>query len=55
MPVSRPFAPDKIFAHKDRVAEWLETGSSKPVTVEMDMTNVCNQACPHCFGFYPER
>lgn len=19
------------------------------------MTNVCNQKCPHCFGFYPER
>jgi MoaA/NifB/PqqE/SkfB family radical SAM enzyme len=52
---SRPFAADKIFAHKDRVAEWLATGRSRPVTVELDMTNVCNQKCPHCFGFYPER
>ncbi|MDX6769547.1 MAG: radical SAM protein [Elusimicrobiota bacterium] len=53
--MSRPFAPDKIFAHKDRVAEWLATGRSRPVTVELDMTNACNQKCPHCFGFYPER
>ena len=50
-----PFAPDKIFAHKDRVAEWLETGGSRPITAELDMTNACNQDCPHCFGYYPER
>lgn len=37
------------------MAEWLDTGRSRPVTVELDMTNVCNQKCPHCFGFYPER
>lgn len=56
-PDSRPqaFAPDKIFAQKDRVAEWLKTGVSRPVTVELDMTNVCNQKCPHCFGYWPER
>lgn len=54
-PRLRPFAPDKIFAHKDRVEEWLQTGRSKPIIFEMDMTNACNQKCPHCFGFYPER
>ena len=55
--VSRPqaFAPDKIFAHKDRVERWLKTGVSRPVTVELDMTNVCSQKCPHCFGYWPER
>lgn len=37
------------------MAEWLAGGPSRPVTVELDMTNVCNQKCPHCFGFYPER
>lgn len=52
---SRHFRADKIFAHKDRLREWLRTGSAVPVTMEMDMTNVCNQKCPHCFGFYPER
>ena len=44
-----------MFAHKDRVAQWLETGVSRPVTVELDMTNVCNQKCPHCFGYWPEK
>ncbi|OGR56782.1 MAG: hypothetical protein A2X36_04275 [Elusimicrobia bacterium GWA2_69_24] len=51
----RPFAPDKILGHKDRVQEWMRTGRSRPVTYELDMTNVCNHRCPGCFGFYPER
>ena len=53
--VLRPFPADKIYAHKERVQEWLDTGMSRPIIFEMDMTNVCNQKCPHCFGFYPER
>lgn len=51
----RPFAPDKIFAHMDRVQEWLKTGESRPIVFEMDMANACNHKCPHCFGFHPER
>ena len=33
-----PFSSDKIFAHADRVREWLKTRRSRPVTVEIDMT-----------------
>lgn len=52
---STPFAKDKIYQHMDRVQEWLDTGHSRPVTMELDLTNLCNQKCPHCFGYYPER
>jgi len=49
------FAKDKIYGHMDRVREWVRTGLSRPVTIEMDLTNLCNQKCPHCFGYAPER
>ncbi|MBI3547449.1 MAG: radical SAM protein [Elusimicrobia bacterium] len=52
---AQPFAKDKIYGHMDRVQEWLDTGQSRPVTVELDLTNICNQKCPHCFGYAPER
>ena len=52
---AQPFARDKIYGHMDRVSEWLRTGQSRPVTMELDLTNLCNQACPHCFGYTPER
>jgi MoaA/NifB/PqqE/SkfB family radical SAM enzyme len=54
-PQSQPFAKDKIYGHMDRVQEWLDTGASRPITMELDLTNLCNQACPHCFGYAPER
>ncbi|MCM2266895.1 MAG: radical SAM protein [Elusimicrobiales bacterium] len=47
------FAPDKIFAHKARIKEWLRRGLSRPVTFELDITNRCNNKCPACFGFHP--
>ena len=50
-----PFAADKILGHADRIRDWLATGSSRPITVEFDLTNVCNQDCPRCFGFHPKR
>lgn len=50
-----PFSKDKIHGHMDRVQEWLNTGLSRPVTMELDLTNLCNQDCPHCFGYAPER
>ncbi len=52
---AQPFASDKIYGHMDRVQEWLATGDSRPVTYELDLTNLCNQDCPHCFGYAPER
>jgi len=54
-PAKKAFAPDKIFAHQDRIREWLDNGASRPVTYELDLCNACNHACPHCFGFHPER
>jgi len=51
---NKQFSGDKIYGHMDRVGEWLETGKSRPVTYELDLTNVCNQLCPHCVGYFPE-
>lgn len=48
----KQFSADKIFAHIDRIDEWLQKGVSRPVTFEMDMTNVCNHRCPWCIGFF---
>lgn len=47
---------DKIFLHGDRVREYLVFGKTKaPVTVEIDLTNKCNNACPACAGFNDEK
>jgi len=54
-PAIRPFSPDKIYGHMDRVKEWLETGKSRPITYEIDPTNLCSHDCPRCFGRHPKR
>lgn len=41
---------EKIFAHLDRLKEWLNKGETKPITVEIDSTNLCNYNCPTCSG-----
>jgi GTP 3',8-cyclase len=48
----KQFSSDKLFCHLDRVSEWLDTGVSQPVTFELDLTNLCNSKCPHCFGYF---
>lgn len=48
----RQFSSDKILDHIDRIHEWISAGSSHPITYEIDMTNICNNNCPFCFGFY---
>ena len=48
----KQFSSDKILQHIDRIHEWRETGISRPITYELDLTNRCNNKCPHCFGFY---
>lgn len=49
---AKQFSSDKILTHLDKIWEWLQTGISQPITYELDMTNICNHKCPHCFGFY---
>lgn len=48
----RQFSSDKILKHLDRVNEWLSGGNPFPVTVELDMTNLCNHRCPECVVNY---
>lgn len=48
----RQFSPDKILKHLDRVNAWLEGKNPPPVTVELDMTNVCNHCCPQCSSWH---
>ncbi|MBN2407337.1 MAG: radical SAM protein [Elusimicrobia bacterium] len=51
----KQFSSDKILSHIGRISEWLETGSSRPITYELDMTNICNNDCPFCFGFHKRK
>lgn len=45
-----PFVSDKILYHPERIAEFLEKGSTIPITWELDLTNKCNHNCPQCVG-----
>ncbi|UCD54851.1 MAG: radical SAM protein [Candidatus Omnitrophota bacterium] len=49
---AKQFSSDKILKHLDRVNEWLFKANTFPVTLELDITNICNNRCPKCFGFY---
>lgn len=48
----RQFSSDKILKHLDRVNAWLRKENPFPITVELDMTNICNHRCPECSGWY---
>ena len=48
----KQFSSDKILKHLDRVTDWLEGGNPYPITMELDMTNVCSHACPECVSGY---
>ncbi len=48
------FSSSKILQHIDRISEWQKNGISRPVTYELDMTNVCNAKCHFCFGFFQQ-
>jgi MoaA/NifB/PqqE/SkfB family radical SAM enzyme len=48
----RQFSSDKILKHLDRVSGWLSGGNPAPITVELDMTNLCNHRCPECVVNY---
>lgn len=38
----------KILYHLDRVLEWKNSGSTRPILFEIDPSNVCNHNCPWC-------
>ncbi len=48
----KQFSADKILNHLDRVNTWLDGQNPMPITVELDMTNVCNHQCPECVVNY---
>ncbi len=39
---------DKILAHPERILERLHKWSTKPITIEIDLTNICNHNCFFC-------
>ncbi len=40
---------NKALYHPDRMKEWMSTGDTvAPITVKIDLTNVCNHNCPGC-------
>lgn len=41
-------SPQKVFAHLDRLAAWNRGETPAPVTVEIDLTNVCSLGCQSC-------
>lgn len=45
------FSNSKVCCHGDRIREYITTKHTKsPVTVELDLTNRCNNKCPKCTG-----
>lgn len=51
--MSKIFDPQaKILANVDRAIEFLETGNTAPVLVEVDPSNACNHACSFCLSAY---
>ena len=43
-----PFTPFKLLHHSDRVRQMLAGVTVFPVSVELDLSNICNHACPWC-------
>ncbi|KYK25100.1 hypothetical protein AYK26_02805 [Euryarchaeota archaeon SM23-78] len=40
----------KIYAHPERLTQWMKTGKTLPITAEIDPTNKCNYNCKYCAG-----
>lgn len=47
-----PFSKTKLFNHLDRLGAWASGKTMPPVLVELDLTNLCNHACPGCTFSY---
>ncbi|MBL7196712.1 MAG: radical SAM protein [Candidatus Omnitrophica bacterium] len=48
----RQFSSDKILKHLDQVNAWFKGENPPPITIELDMTNLCNHRCSECSGWY---
>lgn len=44
------FGQNKILNHPEKIGNWLKGRDGTLVTVEIDMTNRCDQHCPYCSG-----
>ena len=43
---------NKVLNHPKKYLEWYENGdTSGPVTIKIDLTNVCNHDCPGCIDY----
>jgi cyclic pyranopterin phosphate synthase len=43
-----PFSPLKLLRHSDKVQQMLAGERVYPISVEIDLSNICNHACPWC-------
>jgi len=49
--MSDTFSNDKILCHMEELDQYLKMGhTGHPITVEIDLTNKCNNKCPKCTG-----
>jgi hypothetical protein len=42
------FSPSKVAVHKERIEAYLKGENIYPVTMEMDLTQLCTRSCPAC-------
>ena len=43
---------NKVLNHPEKYSRWYKTGDTLgPVTVKIDLTNVCNHDCPGCIDY----
>lgn len=42
----------KMLHHLDRLIEWKQSGDTRPILMEINLTNICNQACRWCISMY---
>ena len=43
-----PISPYKVIVHKERIEQAIKGEMPPPVTVGLDISNFCNNACPWC-------
>lgn len=42
----------KLLYHADRLSEYIKTDSTFPINIEINLIDVCNQACRWCISMY---